>query len=170
VSKNFKTARLCCRLPAEQDFLAITALYNNAEIANLSPVANMANDAATILQSWLDHWDSHGFGTWVIATKEVPDQIIACGGVNIRDFGGNALPNLWYRFAPDAWGKAYATEFAVGALAQFRSLTNRSEIFALVLADNIASIRILQKLGMQPDGDLLNPQTGVSSQRFKLKW
>lgn len=60
--------------------------------------------------------------------------------------------NLGYRFAVEAWGQGYATELARDALALAFENPNVPQVFGLVRPDHAASIRVLEKVGMQHFG------------------
>ncbi len=61
---------------------------------------------------------------------------------------------LWYTLHPDSWGRGYATE-AARALVDFgfREL-GLHRIWADTDPENVASIRVLEKLGMRREGYL----------------
>lgn len=164
--------RLACRQPVPGDRAAVLRIYGDARTSALSPLAPLASVAAAddLLRAWAAHWHTHGLGTWVISARDVPDMVVGFGGLTWRDFGGEQHPNLWYRFAPEAWGRGYATEFAAAALQHARTLGGLSEVHALVQAGNPASIRVLEKLGLRAVGTL--PGTdGVSlSLHYRLEY
>ena len=60
--------------------------------------------------------------------------------------------NLGYRLAVEAWGQGYATELGRDALALAFDTRSLPEVFGLVRPDHAASIRVLEKLGMQRFG------------------
>lgn len=62
--------------------------------------------------------------------------------------------NPGYRFAPEAWGKGYATEFTKKAIDFGFNEDDKEEIFGIVRPSNIASIKVLEKAGMIPIGTL----------------
>ena len=53
-----------------------------------------------------------------------------------------------------AWGQGYATEVGCDALVLAFETLGLPEVFGLVRPDHAASIRVLEKLGMQPFGVL----------------
>ena len=57
--------------------------------------------------------------------------------------------DLGYRFIQSAWGKGYATEAAKHTLNHGFSTLHLKTIFGKAQSDNIASIHVLQKIGMQ---------------------
>lgn len=62
------------------------------------------------------------------------------------------LASLHYSLLPEYWGKGYATEAALGLLKYCFEELNLHRIEAGCAVDNLASIRVLEKLGMQREG------------------
>lgn len=165
-------SRLICRLPQAFDLDAIFPLYSDPQTAALSPLSILTDldDVALMLDEWIRHWQAHDFGPWLIALHDAPELVIGCGGVSMRDFAGECLPNLWYRFAPAVWGQGYASEFVRAALVHFQGLHRFKEVHALVLPHNTASIRVLEKSGLQPCGQLPGPDGKGASLRYFLRF
>lgn len=164
--------RLTGRQPAPSDRDAVLRIYGDARTSALSPLAPLTSAAAArdLLRAWATHWQQHGLGTWAITTHEAPDTVVGFGGLTWRDFGGEQHPNLWYRFAPEAWGQGYATEFATAVLQHASTLGGLREVHALVQAANPASIRVLEKLGLRRVGELPGAKGGPSSLHYRRSW
>jgi len=59
---------------------------------------------------------------------------------------------VWFKLHPDIWGKGYATE-ALNKLLDFGFYTLKlHRIEAGCAVDNIASVKVLEKVGMHPEG------------------
>lgn len=56
--------------------------------------------------------------------------------------------DVGYRFLPECWGKGYATESGRALMAQVREAFGIKRIIGLVQPANIASARVLEKLGL----------------------
>ena len=61
--------------------------------------------------------------------------------------------DLGYRFMPSAWGKGYATELAKATLEYGHQNLQLKKIIAHAHIDNIASQKVLEKIGMQYVGE-----------------
>lgn len=92
-----------------------------------------------------------GFGHCAVVLRE-PVAGLAAGSF-LGSAGAAMLEvdawNLGYRFAPEAWGHGFATEAATMALAAARSIRPETPVTARVLANNHASIRVLERLDLQ---------------------
>jgi RimJ/RimL family protein N-acetyltransferase len=90
-------------------------------------------------------YKKHGFGRWACVHKE-SGEVIGFTGLKYLDERDEV--DIGYRLLPKYWGAGLATEAASAALDfGFRSLQLK-EIIGLAVPDNVASIRILEKLGM----------------------
>lgn len=166
------STRLFCRPPQQSDLDFVFQLYTDARTGALSPVAALttSDDAQAMLSEWIAHWQAHDFGPWMISLYGAPEQLIGCGGLSLRDFAGECLPNLWYRFDPAVWGQGYASEFVQAALKHFQDLHRYREVHALVLPKNVASIRVLEKSGLQAYGELSGKNGADASLRYRLQF
>jgi ribosomal-protein-alanine N-acetyltransferase len=59
---------------------------------------------------------------------------------------------LWFKLSPKYWGQGYITEAASKILAYGFNELSLHRIEAGVATDNIASIKVLEKIGMQREG------------------
>ena len=86
----------------------------------------------------------HGFGLYLVEMKDGNEPIGLCGFVK-RD----TLPDvdLGFAFLPAFWGKRYAFEAASGVMAYGRNVLRLARVVAITTPDNLASIRLLERLG-----------------------
>ncbi len=87
------------------------------------------------------------------------------GDVGIRRESAEAREaDIGYELAPDYWGHGYATE-AASAIVQF-GFANLGvhRVWAWCIAENAASARVLEKLGMRQEGRLREKEY------FKGRW
>lgn len=59
---------------------------------------------------------------------------------------------IWFKLYPKFWGKGYITEAATMILEFGFNKINRHRIEAGVATENIASIKVLEKIGMKREG------------------
>ena len=72
--------------------------------------------------------------------------------------------DIGYELAPQHWGRGYATEAARAILRFGFEELKVHRIWAWCIADNLASARVLEKIGMQPEGRLRDREW------FKGRW
>jgi RimJ/RimL family protein N-acetyltransferase len=77
------------------------------------------------------------------------------GNVGIRQGSGGAHEaEIGYELAPDEWGRGYATEAAQAIVRFGFEELGLHRISAWTVAENVASARVLEKVGMTLEGRL----------------
>lgn len=147
---RYTTARLLLRPPVEDDVAPLYAIYGDAATNTFNPAGPLpdAERAQAVLAGWLAQWRARGLGPWAIAAQDDPAHVIGFGGISLHPYLEQERVNLGYRFATAAWGRGYATELGLAALAFGFDEHRCDEIFGLVRPQHAASIRVLEKIGM----------------------
>lgn len=150
------TSRLVYRQPLPGDVQRLFAIFGDSQTNLFNPAGPMPSLSAAqhLLDHWIAQWATHGYGWWAITHRQAPEHIIGFGGIAPFNYLTQPRINLGYRFAVEAWGQGYATELARDALALAFDTLGLPEVFGLVRPDHAASIRVLEKVGMQPFGVL----------------
>lgn len=150
------TDRLVLRQPAEEDLGAVFRVHGDPATNRFNPAGpHPSRETSRLaLERWRAHWREHGFGYWAAALRAAPDDVIGFGGLMYKDIDGKRRANLYFRLAPPAWGKGYATELAGAARALAFEDLGLEEIVATVRPGNVPSIRTLERLGMAHVGDV----------------
>ena len=90
-----------------------------------------------------------GTGPWAVVEKRSAETMGYCGLFHFPDVGGRPETEIGYRLARPYWGQGYATE-AVCAVRDYAFETlGLSRVIALIDPQNVASIRVAEKAGMQ---------------------
>ena len=147
-------SRLIYRQPQPADLQRLFAIFSDPQTNLFNPAGPMARleDAERLLERWLEQWTAEGYGWWAIAHRDAPQHLIGFGGIAPLNYLEQRRINLGYRFAVDAWGQGYATEVGRDALRHGFDTLGLAEVFGLVRPDHTASIRVLEKIGMQRFG------------------
>ncbi|MFV1944075.1 GNAT family N-acetyltransferase [Pseudomonas luteola] len=164
------SARLTYRKPEPGDAIRLFEIYSDPQTQLFNPTGPMKtmDQAEALLSDWIGHWDQHGFGWWAISESSTPEHVIGFGGVGQYDYLGDLRLNVGYRFASEAWGKGYATEMGKYALSVAFSTPGVERIWAVVRPANLASINVLEKIGMQRCGVLDDVPGSPASLVFEL--
>jgi RimJ/RimL family protein N-acetyltransferase/predicted enzyme related to lactoylglutathione lyase len=96
------------------------------------------------------HWRAHGFGRWRVSAGE---ETIAHGGLVHTIVNARPELEVTWAVAPARWGQGTAGQIGRRALARAEDLGARS-VVALTRMDNLASIRVMEKLGMVREAEL----------------
>jgi len=93
--------------------------------------------------------EENGFCRWAILLKENHEIIGSCGFA--RPHGTEEI-ELGYLFARSFWGNGFATEAASGCLKYGFERLKFSETIAITDLENLASQRVLEKIGFKKRG------------------
>jgi RimJ/RimL family protein N-acetyltransferase len=106
-----------------------------------------------------------GFGLYLVELKgrghEDSIPIGICGLVK-RD--GLEDPDIGFAFLPPYWSKGYAVEAAAAVLAYGRTTLGLPRIVAIANPGNVASMRVLEKIGLRFDKMVRLSSDGASLQ------
>lgn len=113
------------------------------------PTPYRREDAETFLVRQAD-FDRRTHPSWAITLDGH-----AVGGVNLRVHPQHRLAEMGYSIARRLWGRGYCTEAARAVVdAAFVGYPRLNRIRAMADRENVASQRVLEKLGMQREGIL----------------
>jgi RimJ/RimL family protein N-acetyltransferase len=100
---------------------------------------------------------SHGYGFCIVESKESACPMGICGLAK-RNY--LASPDIGFAFLPQHWGHGYAYESTIAVLNYAMNELGLKRLLATTRIDNVASQRVLEKLGFRfdqlirhPDGD-----------------
>ncbi len=108
-----------------------------------SPFANV-DEAREFLINY-DHYKKYGYGRWAVINKESHEFLGWCG----LKFHEEIFTDLGFRFFKKFWNKGYATETARASLEYGFNKLGLTEIIGRAVPQNVASIRVLEKLNMK---------------------
>ncbi len=97
----------------------------------------------------LEHWATHGFGMWAVELK-ADGRLAGYTGLAIPTWLPQVLPavEVGWRLHPDHWGRGLATEGGAASLRYGFEELGLDRIIAIAMPDNVASLRVMAKLGM----------------------
>ena len=98
------------------------------------------------------HFEQHGFGHWAVEVLE-NHRFAGYVGLMRPRFETRFTPcvEVGWRLAAEHWGKGYATEGAIGAIAYGFDVIGLREILSWTVPANMRSRRVMEKLGMTRD-------------------
>lgn len=99
----------------------------------------------------IEGWQSRGFGFWAVTLKGSDKVIGYCGFMLLE---GTPEIELAYGLAKSHWGSGFATEVARACLRYGLEEMKMERIVAVVNPANLASQRVLEKLGMRYTKDV----------------
>ena len=164
-----ETKRLLLRPFQLEDAEDVFALNSNEKVNEYTGQASMKSidEALDVIQNTnIKDFEKYGYGRFAVIHKEDQKLIGFSGLKYLPDL---AETDLGYRFLPEYWGKGLATESALASV-QFGFVNlNLQRIIGIAMKDNLASIKVLEKCGLnyyktaEYDGD------GLENKWYKLE-
>lgn len=145
--RTLETARLYLRPFAPDDFDGFAAMNADAEVMRFIGDGKPQSRAQTQarLNAILDHWDQHGFGLFAVVDIMTRTLVGFCG---LQYLDNTAEIEVGYRLARRFWGTGLATEAASASLNYGFDELGLDRIVAVVHPDNVASQRVVEKIGL----------------------
>jgi len=155
--EHVHTDRLCLRPSDPGDLEAVhrihadpaTNVYNPA-----GPIGDLAQTRA-MMEIWWRARAETGYGYWAVR-ESCAGTVLGVGGIQPKEVEGVAVFNLYYRFAPESWGRGYAAETALAAIDLAAAAQPARPVVAVCREDNLSSRRVAERVGMIPAGTVLH--------------
>jgi [ribosomal protein S5]-alanine N-acetyltransferase len=148
---SLATASLDLRPFSDVDAVAMHRIYSDPEVMRYVATGPAASLAATerLLHDYAVHQRANGYSFWGVVERASGD-LIGDAGLYRTPMGevelGYTLGKAW-------WGRGYATEAAGGWLEAAFGPLRLPEVIALAEPANVASLRVLEKVGMRRVGE-----------------
>lgn len=129
-----------------------------------------AEESAAFLDRKIELWATRGWAEWAVEVAD-GDRLIGYVGLAEPTFLPEVMPavEVGWRLDPDSWGLGYATEAARAALAFGFGTLRLDEIVSIHEPANVASGRVMARLGMAHDRDTVHPTLGVPLRVTRLR-
>ena len=151
---TLSTPRLSLRAFGQPDAPAIARLADDIQIyRNTLKIPYPYTEADARL--WLSiQKEQARTGTGAVFAITRKDNGLMMGACGMELFSDHKRGELGYWLGRDFWGQGYATEAATAVVGWGFSALSLNRISAARFADNPASGRVLEKIGMQEEGML----------------
>lgn len=145
------TPRLTLRPFTPADAVPLHRILNEPDILQYFPRPSPPGleRVQALVARQLDHWAAHNLGWWAAQPHDHP-QLAGWNGLQYLDETGEV--EIGYLLSHVFWGRGLATEGARAGLRYGFETLGLVEIIGLVHPDNVASQRVLEKLGMRLTG------------------
>ncbi len=130
------------------DFDALAAIWADPEVTRFLPsrgVPISRENTEKALMSFVEHWKNRGYGIWAIAKNASLEMVGYCG---LRYLDELNEVEVLYGLSKACWGKGIATKAAKAAISYGFNVANLDRVIAMVLPDNQASIKVIQKANL----------------------
>ena len=147
------TERLILRKFTPQDAQGFYNLNNDPEVLKFTgdlPFSSVM-EAEVFLKNY-DAYEKYGIGRWAVILKSNLEFIGFCG---LKYHPDKDIVEIGYRLFKSFWGQGFATEAAKASIQYGYKKLGYRKIFAHVHQKNIASQKVLEKIGMTKQQDIL---------------
>ena len=144
-----ETDRLFLREYVEEDAEAFFKLNSHPDVLRFVPDKRLLN-VEQARQTLIDHpmvdYRKYGFGRGACILKSTGEQIGFAGLKYLEELGE---VDVAYRFMSVHWGQGLATEVALASVRYGFADLGLKQIIGLVMPENLASVRVLEKTGLR---------------------
>lgn len=147
-----ETERTLIREFEISDLDKLSEIYSDINVMRFIATGIVLNKEQTskLLVHWInEYYKKFGYGIWAVVSKESAELIGQCGFNNLP--GGIGV-EIAYLLSENNWNKGLATEISFATLNYGFDILGFKKIYALCYPKNIASINVLNKIGMIPEG------------------
>jgi [ribosomal protein S5]-alanine N-acetyltransferase len=147
---KIETARLVIRPFESDDVQAAYGWFGDAVVMRFTATGadKSVEQTRARLVEYQKHQREHGFSKWLMLDSRSGDYIGDSGLLVLPEYG---WIDLGFRLARQHWGKGLATEAAAAWVRTAFDNLNIARLGAFVHPENVASIRVLEKVGFHAE-------------------
>jgi RimJ/RimL family protein N-acetyltransferase len=163
MTMTLETERLALRRMTNDDFEWLVALYADEDVTRYLGGTKTRERVADMLTTRvIEYYDEHpGLGIWMTVERATGDRV---GFHLLNHIQGETIIQVGYGLARPAWGKGYATEMASAVLRHGFVDLKLPKIVGMASLPNLASQRVLAKIGLERRGERSFPHPAYASQ------
>nr|WP_264185663.1 GNAT family N-acetyltransferase [Roseicella aerolata] len=138
-----------------RDVAAYARIRARPEVMRFLPggaarAATAAADTPGLVARFAALWEEVGYGPWAMEERATGLLLGHCGLRLLPELGGET--EILYLLDRPHWGRGLATEAAVAARDFGLGCLGLPRLVAYALPENVASLRVMQRIGMRPEG------------------
>lgn len=146
---RIETERLRLREFQREDFQTLAPILADPKVMQFSPTGIISvEQVQQKIESFIACYNEFGFGKWAVILKQ-SDRLLGYCGIAVEQIDGNDETELGYRLDAKYWGRGLATEAASATIEYGFDRFKLPYILGIVDRANTASVRVLEKSGMQ---------------------
>jgi [ribosomal protein S5]-alanine N-acetyltransferase len=146
---SLQTERLRLRAFEPQHLDAALRIHCDPLTNQFNPAPFSKEQVEGFVTRWSNDWIEKGIGYWAVSEVSAPETVIGFSGVRNAHMVDVDSFNLYFRFAPSAWGKGYASEVGRVALNAAFSDASAQHVRAMTRPFNTPSIKTIKAVGLK---------------------
>ena len=155
-------------IPRSSDAEDFARLRADPKVAETLGGALTREDSRRLLGRWIATWREEGLGPWIFR-EPASELLVGYAGLLPTESSRRAEFELAYALQPSFWGRGLCTQMARSALSDVTATRRPIEIVAWCLTTNVASKRVLEKLGFELDGHLMRAGLPHFAWRYSIR-
>lgn len=170
VEQEVETKRLLLRLWRVDDLEPLAEIFAKEPVWRYPFKRGWTlQETQDFLNRKINEWQDRGFSQWAVEVKGGP-QLIGFLGLAPPEFLPEVMPTVevGWRLDPAWWGRGFATEGGRAALDFAFDTLGLDEVVSIYEPENVASGRVMERLGMRPFVDTTHPSLGVPLRVYKV--
>ncbi|MEG4027401.1 MULTISPECIES: GNAT family N-acetyltransferase [unclassified Microcoleus] len=156
--QEIETARLYLRQFTPDDLEELYRIYSDAEIMKYLRGVKTREETESAIHNMVQRWAENNFGMWALVHKIDRKMIGRCGLAFL-----DQTPEVELGYALDKvyWNQGLVTEASFASLNYGFQILKLERIVAIARPENIASQRVIQKVGMKYEKNARYYETDV---------
>ncbi|BAU14233.1 putative acetyltransferase [Leptolyngbya sp. NIES-3755] len=144
--QKLETERLWLRPFRNEDLDRMAELFGDPEVMRyISSGTKTRAELEAEFPAMLERWSGSGFGMWAMIEKTSRILLGRCGLIYLN---GTPEVELGYMLDKTYWNRGFVTEASIACLRFGFEQAGLERIVAIAQPENIASQRVMQKVGM----------------------
>ncbi len=147
-----ETPRLILREMSLADLDFVAAMLADPEVMRYYPKCYSREEAGTWVERQANRYARHGHGLWLVLDK-ASGHPVGQVGLLIQQVHGAEEKEVGYLIHRPFWRRGFAAESARACRDYAFEVLSRQRVVALIRPENVPSLGVALKLGMQPEPD-----------------
>lgn len=155
----FTSERLGFKSWRDEDFNDFHSLNSDKKVMEHFPKTLSADETRDFIVRLQRHFEQHNYCYFLVETLD-NQEFIGFIGLAYQTYETAFTPatDIGWRLKTSSWGKGYATEGAKRCLEYGFSELNLEHIISTCPLRNVASEKVMQKIGMKRKEEFLHPR------------
>lgn len=152
----FETPRLRAYRLQSEHFALLLAMHQDPVTMATLGGARSEQETRDYMQRFLAHWQENGFGMWLLYDRE--QQFAGRAALRRMELGGQMEVEVGCALLARFWQQGLASEIVRALVEMAFVRLCLPDMVGFALPSNLASIRILQKLGFRYEKDIVHAE------------
>jgi RimJ/RimL family protein N-acetyltransferase len=151
---EIETSRLLLRPWRNEDLAPYARICTDPEVMRYLSGAMTPKQSEEQVSKFVRHWKERGFGLWAVEENSSATFIGFIGLLYHEEWPeGEHKTEVGWRLDRSFWGRGLATEGARASVHHGFEELGLERIISIAVPENVASLRVMEKLGMTLRGE-----------------